>query len=254
MELTEKIFWEKFWNNISLPQKVDYSFKNDRIIAETIKKHIPSANKDKTVIEIGCAPGKWLVMFNKELGYKIAGLEYSEPAFIKTLENFEINEIGKEDTEIELVDFLNANLKKTYDVVISLGFIEHFDDIENIFTKHFELLNNSGYLILGVPNFRGLNYFIQKLIDKYIDQKIIPNHNLKVMNPKTLDSFAKKLNLKKVFSAHIGGFEPGLFNASVIKPRFLRYSVSKIIELLLKIFGRVNTCYTSGYIISIYKM
>lgn len=35
MELTEKLFWEKFWNEIKLPQTVDYNFKNDRIIAET---------------------------------------------------------------------------------------------------------------------------------------------------------------------------------------------------------------------------
>jgi len=253
MELTEKIFWEKFWSSITLPQKVDYDFKNDRVIAETIKKYIPSACKDKTVVEIGCAPGKWLVMFNKELGYKIAGFEYCEPAFDKTLENLEINEIGKEDIELELVDFLHANFNKTYDVVVSLGFIEHFDEIENIFTKHYELLNDSGYLVIGIPNFRGLNFHIQKLIDKFIEQKIIPNHNLKAMNPQIMDSFAKRLKLEKVFSAYVGGFEPGLFNGTVVKPWILKKVLFALIRVCNLIFGSLNSRFSSGYIMCIYK-
>lgn len=253
MELTEKLFWDKFWSNITLPQKVNYGFKNDRVIAETIKKYIPSANKDKTVVEIGCAPGKWLVMFNKELGYKIAGFEYCEPAFIRTIENFDINEIEKEDIEVELLDFLNGSFNKTYNVVVSLGFIEHFDDIENIFKKHYELLNDSGYLVIGIPNFRGLNYYLQRLNDIFLDQKIIPNHNLKAMNPKIMDSFATKLNLKKVFSGFVGGFEPALFNGTVVKPWILRKTFFAFIRFCNIVFGNLNSRFSSGYIMCIYK-
>jgi len=253
MELTEKLFWENFWNSIKLPQTVDYNFKNDRIIAETIKKYIPSANKDKTVIEIGCAPGKWLVLFNKELGYKIAGFEYCEPAYDKTLENFQINNIDQADIEIKLVDFLNANFNAQHDVVVSLGFIEHFDDIENIFTKHALLVNHTGYLIIGIPNFRGINYIIQKIIDKYLEQKLIINHNLKAMDPKLIDSFASKHKLKKVFSGYVGGFEPGLFDGSVLNPKLFRYLMNKILSLLNKFLGKINTRYSSGYIMTIYK-
>jgi 2-polyprenyl-3-methyl-5-hydroxy-6-metoxy-1,4-benzoquinol methylase len=253
MELTEKLFWEKFWNSIKLPQKVNYNFKNDRIIAETIKKYIPSANKDKTVLEIGCAPGKWLVMFNKELGYKIAGFEYCEPAYDKTLENFQLNNIDRTEIEIKLIDFLNANFTENYNVVFSLGFIEHFDDTENIFSKHTQLMNDDGYLIIGIPNFKGINYYIQSVIDNFLEQKIIINHNLKAMDPKLMDLFASKNNLKRVFSGYVGGFEPNLFNPGAIKTKILRLITIKTLTLLSIVFGKMNTRFTSGYIMTIYK-
>jgi 2-polyprenyl-3-methyl-5-hydroxy-6-metoxy-1,4-benzoquinol methylase len=253
MEITEKIFWERFWKDIRLPQVVDYSFKNDRIIVETIKKYIPVASKNKTVLEIGCAPGKWLVMFNKELGYKIAGFEYCEPAYNKTIENFKLNNIDREDVDIKLVDFLKADFKEKYDVVVSLGFIEHFTDVESIFYRHFQLLNDSGYLIIGMPNFNGINYLIQTTIDRYLDQKIIINHNLKAMNPALMDSFAFNQKLKKVFSGYVGGFETGLFDTNAIKSKIFKYLVTLYIRFLNIIFGRLNLKFSSGYILSIYS-
>ena len=252
MEITEKSFWEIFWAKIKLPQTVDYNFKNDRVIAETIKKYIPKCNFDKNVLEIGCAPGKWLVMFNKELNYKICGFEYCEPAYYKTLENLEMNGIGKNVTDIKLIDFLNIEFKKTYDIVVSLGFIEHFENVENIFNKHVQLLHDQSYLIIGVPNFKGLNYFIQSLIDKHIQQKILPNHNLSVMNLKLLDSFATTNNLNKVFSGYIGGFEPSLFNTE-IDNTVLRFLLRLLIKLSSIIFGNINNKIVSGYILTIYK-
>ena len=44
----------------------------------------------------------------------------------------------------------------TYDVVYSLGLIEHFVDRVSIVERHVRLARPGGLLILGVPNFRGL--------------------------------------------------------------------------------------------------
>jgi SAM-dependent methyltransferase len=58
------------------------------------------------------------------------------------------------ETNIKQIDFLNADFNDKYDVVISLGFIEHFDDVEDIF-KTLEdisrILKVGGYLFFSTP-------------------------------------------------------------------------------------------------------
>jgi hypothetical protein len=39
-EITNRDFWKEYWSNIKLPISVDYNFKNDRVIAEIIKKSL----------------------------------------------------------------------------------------------------------------------------------------------------------------------------------------------------------------------
>jgi len=44
----------------------------------------------------------------------------------------------------------------SFDIVFSMGFIEHFSDLDSIVGKHVELLKKHGILLLGVPNYRGI--------------------------------------------------------------------------------------------------
>jgi 2-polyprenyl-3-methyl-5-hydroxy-6-metoxy-1,4-benzoquinol methylase len=252
MEITEKNYWENFWNKIVLPINVNYKFKNDRIIANTIKKYITNEKNNKTAIEIGCAPGKWLIFFNKEMNFKVTGLEYLESAFHKTIENMDISSVSHDQYEIIHCDFLNFFPKYEYDVVYSLGFIEHFSNWKNILDKHINLCNVGGYIVIGFPNFMGINYLIQKKIDLFLKDPIIPNHNLSIMNLYDLNKHAEKAKLSIVYSGYIGGFEPGLFNTQVGN-KLIRIILKGFVFLFSILFGSFNTKYTSGYIMFIFK-
>jgi len=253
MEITDKQFWINYWGNIRLPQAVDYNFKNDRVIAETIKRYLPKADYDKRAIEIGCAPGKWLVLLNKELGYKVDGYEYIDIAAQKTRENLVLNNIPSEQFNIVTGDFINDSIQSKYDAVISLGFIEHFQDFGTIMKKHLDLLKDEGILIFGMPNFKGINYPIQKMIDRYLNYKMLPNHNLKTMNLKVYRDFAKRNKLNPLFIRYIGGFEGGLFNIPIINNKIVKKIMIVIVNLFHFIFDRVNTKFTSSYILAVMK-
>jgi predicted SAM-dependent methyltransferase len=45
-------------------------------------------------------------------------------------------------------------------VVLSAGFVEHFDKPELVFEKHCDLLQNGGFLIIVLPNLR----YMQKIL------------------------------------------------------------------------------------------
>jgi 2-polyprenyl-3-methyl-5-hydroxy-6-metoxy-1,4-benzoquinol methylase len=250
---TEKSFWQNFWGKTKLPQKVDYNFKNDRVIANTISKYIVKQEFNKSAIEIGCAPGKWLVFLNKELGYLVDGIEYVESAVEATNKNLILCEVDKSHFNITEMDFLKEEGNKKYDLVLSLGFIEHFINFDEIFKKHYNYLKEGGYLIIGFPNFRGLNYCIQKTIDSYSELQLIKNHNLEIMSVNVLKKLALDNNLKIQFLNYIGGFEPALFGYNAMKNSTMRYLIKKIIALSTVLFGNRNYSFSSSYILGIFK-
>ncbi len=254
MEITNKEFWAEFWRKVAVPQVVDRNLKNDRVISKMIEVYVPKADGKRNAIEIGCAPGKWLVFFNKEMGYCVDGIEYVEAAIEKTILNLKINGIKEDQFNIYVADFLKWNKTKEYDVVFSLGFIEHFDDYKNVMDAHLKLLGKKGYLIIGVPRFKGINYFLQRTIEAFSNVKLIDNHNLKVMDVERFKQYGLDRNLEPIFIGYVGGFEPALFPINEVKNLFVRFFIKAMNKMFSILFGKVNSKFTSSYLMSIYKL
>ncbi|CAO5683060.1 MAG: hypothetical protein HEEMFOPI_01888 [Holosporales bacterium] len=248
MELSEKDFWISFWEKITLPEKVDTSFKNDRVISNFFLRHL-SSKSEKAAIEIGCAPGKWLVFIKKNLGYSVTGLEYLEIAAKKTEEN-----LRRQGVQGKIIkgDFLEFSTNTKYDLVYSLGFVEHFDDYHYILNKHKFLVKSGGDVIIGYPSFVGLTYFTQRLIEFFGGQAYLAKHNLK-LDKQELKEWAFKSNMDLVEISNIGGFEPSLFPVSTIPNKFFRFFLKSLIYFLGIIFGRVNSRFTASYVMGCFR-
>jgi len=253
VKITEKSFWETYWGDIVLPKRVDFNFKNDRVIAETILENIPVAKKGQIALEIGCAPGKWMVLLYEKLHYNIDGFEYLDVAAEKTRKNFVQCDIPKENFNVVTADFLTAKPKPIYDLVTSFGFIEHFENYEEIYQKHLAYTKNGGYIVIGFPNFRGINYYIQLLIDKISGTEIIKNHNISMMDLDLMKSIIKNSNKKIIYANYIGGFESALFDTNKIKNKILRLFIKIIIKLLSIVFPTTTNKHICSYLIFIVK-
>jgi cyclopropane fatty-acyl-phospholipid synthase-like methyltransferase len=250
MELTEKQYWEAFWDRVVLPSKVNLDFSNDANIATILNKFL-TINSEKRAFEVGCAPGKWLIYLAENFNYSVDGCEYIEAASKKTREN--LNICGITEYNIYTGDFLEIEFENKYDVVISLGFIEHFVDSDSVCKKHASLLKENGILVIGVPKLTGLNYYLAKQVDKSIDDKLIPNHNLDIMNLEHFKKMGNVIGCDNMFVDVIGGFEPALFDISK-SPIWFKI-VFHIINLIINnsFFRRINHPYYSSYIIGVYQ-
>lgn len=249
-DLTTEDFWKTYWSTLKLPVVVDLNFKNDRVIAQEILKGIPKTKK-LTALEIGCAPGKWLSFLAKELNCKVTGIEYIPLAANKTVENLDLQQI--QNYRIVTGDFFNHQLEEKFDVVVSLGFIEHFDNYEDVLKRQLDLVNTDGYLVMGIPRFIGINYYLQKGLDVFIKNKLIPGHNLKTMQLVNFANFAQKYNLQIISNKYLGGFESGLFPVAEVQNTLMRIFFKIIMRLLKWSFGKVNSNFTSSYQIAIFK-
>ncbi|MDE2027110.1 MAG: methyltransferase domain-containing protein [Candidatus Omnitrophica bacterium] len=253
MEITDKEFWADYWGNIKIPILVDYGLKNDRIIAETIKKYVPVATRGEWAIEVGCAPGKWLIFLNKELQYKVAGFEYVEAAAEKTVENLLSQSIKKDQFKVVKGDFIRDAMEEKYPLILSLGFIEHFTDVDAILLKHLEGMAEGGYLVLGVPNFRGVNFYIQRIVDRFLEHKMLPNHNLKAMDLSKFEEFARAHQLTPLFIGYAGGFERGLFDLNAITNVPLRIIMKVVVRILCFLFNNTRNSFFNGYILAVMR-
>jgi len=250
MNLTEVDFWDQYWSNVHLPSEVNQRFSFDRCLCSELKKQLHDISGN--IFEIGCAPGKWLAYLYKECNLKPNGIEYSEPGMESTTKNLKI--LGIESGVIIAGDVFLQKPVQQFDVVMSLGFIEHFDNVEEVVEMHLQWLKPGGRLILGVPNFTGITWLIQYVLDK----TLLDKHNLKIMNLDYFYRLGEKYKLDKMFINYLGSFEPDLpipkYKYGNPLQLLIKYilSIARILRRF-KIFDRFNGRYFSSYILAVYQ-
>jgi trans-aconitate methyltransferase len=162
-------------------------------------RHLPKS-PDLTCLEIGAIPGAFLVYLHRHHGYRITGLDFAdnERAFHDTMR---MN--GVTTYEFVRADLLEYRPENKFDVVASFGFVEHFDDFEEILERHCDLVNAGGYLVVTMPNFRRLQFLYHVMFDR----KNLEFHNLKAMDVQSVDAVLSRQGFAKLVAGYDGGLE-----------------------------------------------
>lgn len=255
-KLTEQEFWEHYWTNIRLPCAVDQNFSFDRCLSKVLLDRFtefPFPIKEEgrhSVLEIGAAPGKWLSIFPKD-SFAVAGIEYSQLGINALRENMEL--LGIKPLELIHGDFFVVEPRPDFDIVMSLGFIEHFEDPVAVIRRHIDWLRPGGALVIGVPNFTGLHGFAQRILDI----SILRAHNTTVMNRVFFESLPTQLGLEKWSVEYLGSFEPAL-PMTYQKKNFYNF-VPKVVLRLASYIRRwrgwdsFNSPFISSYMLATYR-
>ena len=251
-KLTKQRFWEDYWNNklINTSKKKDTLLKQELLMM--FDKYLPF-DDSLNVLEIGGAPGEFLLYIAKKFGYKVSSMDYSRVGNEKTKETFLNNGIDITIYQQDFFAYKDESLK--FDIVYSLGFIEHFENVEKVVERHLDFLNPGGILLLGVPNLSGIYHLFLKHLAPSHDK----THNLKIMDIDNWEIFEKKNKLKTIFRGYIGGFEPMIMKKLYVNSLFnqILYFTVKILMVVfsfhMSFLRRYNSKYWSGYVIGIYK-
>jgi len=205
--LTDEGFWDHFWASLKVPARVNPVSSFDRGLGRAFLRLVPDG-RGKSLVEIGAAPGRWLVFFHEKLGYAVDGIEYIRSACRKTEEN--LAECGVAGRVFQQDFFQNDLPRHSYDVVLSLGFIEHFSELDPVIRGHTDLLKPDGLLVLGVPNLRGLH----GAVVRRTDPDTLAAHNLEVMSVPFMQELAPKHDLEPLWIGYLGGINPGLITVA----------------------------------------
>lgn len=221
-------------------------------ILDVFDRHLPSG-RNLTVAELGGAPGQYLAYMHRHFGYRITCVDYSATGCDKTAENFRL--LGIPGDVIQADIFGGDATLPQFDVVYSLGLIEHFADRTPVVERHTRLMKPGGYLVLGVPNFRGLSgWFMRSLAPT-----VYAAHDIDAMDLDRWQEFEDALQLKPLFKGYVGGFEPSIFQRREEKrlgnlvPHLLAKGLHAALHRHFGFLRRFNGPRLSGYAMAVYQ-
>ncbi|MBN2290128.1 MAG: class I SAM-dependent methyltransferase [Candidatus Glassbacteria bacterium] len=126
-----------------------YFFDEHRIFRRTLPR-----NENFRLLEVGCYPGRLMWYFHKYFGYRVCGLEYLERSAGITRRLLAAEGVEAEVIHTDFFSYQPPAGEKLWDVVLSFGFIEHYENWREVIKKHLDLVAPGGYLVLSVPNLR----------------------------------------------------------------------------------------------------
>ncbi len=224
-------------------KKISRDYTNSFIWEYLLPKFLTIDNSKK-IIEIGCAPGKYLIEFNKKFGYEPFGVEYSKEGVDIARSNF--TEYGINPSNVIEVDFFDTQFHKEnasqYDVVFSRGFIEHFDDPKKVVDMHLSLLKKGGLLVILIPNLNGINKFLAKFLN--IDSYKL--HNTSIMNAAGFSKLFDNSLVKTEYCGPVGFFSWGLFNTNS-RPKYIFYRTMLLVQRFFDFLWRSVFSYKHFY-------
>jgi len=248
-KLSSKEYWDEILKEANLPLRVNKKQYSPWLINSFFKDFI-SEDKYKTLLEVGSGSSAWLPFLAEEYNLRVSGLDYSEIGCKICEENLKMQRIIFD--EIICEDVFKWDSGKRYDIIISLGVIEHFEnpgDILKIISRH---LNDNGLIITIVPNLSGISGKLTRIFlpEVYRIHKIISKSYLKELH--------ETAGFECLKNDYTGFFYPMIIPWSVKtngiffkKGSFIRKVILKILELknavITKILRAAEVRFSSQY-------
>ena len=181
------------------------------------------------LLEVGCANSLWLPYFSQKYGFEVHGVDYSEVGCDQ--ERKLLNEYGVEG-HIHCCDLFHAPLElaESFDVVVSFGLVEHFEDTSACVSALARFLKPEGTMITSIPNMKGIVGTIQKLVNR-------PVYNIHVpLNQDDLHISHISSGLKPVETIYFINSNFGVCNLQGIQ-KSLKWVIKKV---LIGILSRIS--------------
>jgi SAM-dependent methyltransferase len=248
-------YWDQYWSALTLPREYRHTPRALYLnaILDVFDRWLPT-DPNLTAAEIGGAPGQYLAYLHRSYGYGVTCVDFSATGCKKTVDNFRLLRIPGEVIEADIT--ADVGDLPTFDVVYSLGLIEHFADRARIVENHARLVRPGGYLVLGVPNFRGLTGWFMRTLAPIT----YATHEIDAMNLDGWSEFEDALRLRMLWKDYVGGFEPSVFarredkRPRTLLPYLLARALKALLSRRLGFLRRINGPRWSAYAMAVYRV
>jgi cyclopropane fatty-acyl-phospholipid synthase-like methyltransferase len=195
--LTTQQYWQSYYTGTDERSEIERICGEYNAIWEILINSCE--RKPENIIEIGAYPGRFLAYLASRYGLRATALDFNPDfaTFERTMslmrvKNFQyINE-----------DFIEFNPRERYDLVLSIGFIEHFNHFDEVMDLHCNYLKPGGAMLIMVPHMRYGQYIHRRIFDR----ENLEIHNRKCMKKSVFRRFAKRNRLKIQHLSYFGGF------------------------------------------------
>lgn len=143
--------------------------------------------KGKEVLDAGCGTGEMPYLIAQKGAKRVVGIDYASSAIKEAEKNYHLPNLS----------FLCADLQKvkgTFDIIVSLGTIEHIDDPLTALRRLKKLLKPGGSLVVTCPNWTNPRGYVLMALRILFDAKITLA-DLHYLTPVEMEAWAKKLGM-----------------------------------------------------------
>jgi SAM-dependent methyltransferase len=192
--MVQDLAGEAHWDKRTGSAKPRLPSKLNAAVGDLIALLDPLIKPGTRVLEVGCAPGKFLLWCALAKQAQACGVEYAEHSHQSTVDLFKAANVTP---DIRKEDFMQTTFNSgSFDVVYSFGVIEHFDDPRPMVRKHFDMLKPGGTAIITVPHFgAGYGWLAQRL-----DRKNYDIHNISIMSQAGMLALAPEGSQSKTYA------------------------------------------------------
>lgn len=179
-DLAGREYWDGLWEEGELPRPVDPRGPGlNNYVARRFHRYFDRHFRElglgdgARLLEVGCARSAWLPYFRREFGFRVAGLDYSE---IGCRQARAVLARAGVEGEIVLGDLFDPpdRILGAFDVVVSFGVVEHFDDTAAALRAMARLLRPEGLLFVNIPNLAGVLGPLQRLLHRETYELHVP--------------------------------------------------------------------------------
>jgi len=232
MDKAGKQYWDATWQDGVLPAPVDprkpgLSRHRDRSFHGYFQNVFQGVEtRGLRFLEIGCAQSVWLPYFAREYGFEVSGLDYSE---IGCEQEKQILAAEGIDGDVVCADFFSPpeEMLGAFDVVVSFGVAEHFEDTAACLEAFSKFLRPGGMLITSIPNLTGLIGSIQKKVNR----PVFDIHVL--LNAQTLAAAHRRAGLQVIRCNYFMNTNFGVLNLNGLPTGSALWLAKKILLALL---------------------
>lgn len=189
--------------------------------------------RPRSILEIGCGNSTWLPYLANRFGMQVAGMDYSEEGCQLARNNLRA---ASAEGVIYCGDLfqLDPATTGTFDLVYSLGVVEHFSDLDHALKCMAQFVTPGGTLLTEVPNLHSLHGIMAWLYQP----DLLAKHRILQKN-ELLESYGR-IGLQNPVSWHAGLFSPGIV-AWGLEPRYpaLDRMMLPLIKICSKIADRI---------------
>jgi len=180
-----------------------HTFSLDLIYSE-VYKVIKTHLSNRKILDLGCGDGDFLKRFvTLESPKELHGYDFSEVGIGKckiidettpdTIKNIYRN-ISLEDLKFEILNDVCEELNY-FDIITSIGVIEHLENPEILFYLADKLLTKDGMFVLEHPNFLNIRGVIWKTLEIFLGAEMSKTDKHTIM-PDRVFSYMEKYNFE----------------------------------------------------------
>ena len=215
--LSDSKFWEHAFHGTRRSQRYLPNprwrlahFELDRVFKKLLPRQV-----GLRLLEIGCGSSVWLPYFHREFGYEVFGIDYTRTGVEQARVN--LSRAGCEGSLVQ-ADFFDMEhgLRNQFDLVVSFGVIEHFDDPGAVIRHFGACLRPNGILITYIPNIPG----IMGPILRFVDRAFYETH--KSISQAELNQYHQEAGLDVSFSSYIQLLDMNILHVAKLGPQLAR--------------------------------